>query len=124
MPVDDLAVASNQARNLEPELADRRAHAIHGGIILARISWIFDELRRETLIRLVPTSNGYRGWPTQAGIEMVRRGLKMSEEPVANASSRSQEAKSTTNLNPAANLVPESERGATRTVESTAELPT
>ena len=43
MAVDDLAVAADQARDLETELPDGRAHAIHRGVVLARIAWILDE---------------------------------------------------------------------------------
>jgi len=36
--LDGLAVASDQTWNFESELADRGTHAIHSGIVLARIS--------------------------------------------------------------------------------------
>jgi hypothetical protein len=43
MPVDYFAVASDQAWNLEAELADRSAHAIHRTVVLAGIARILAE---------------------------------------------------------------------------------
>ena len=43
MAIHNFAVAANEARNLEAELADRGAHAIHGGVVFARIARILDE---------------------------------------------------------------------------------
>lgn len=43
VPVQHLAVAACENRNLESEFADAAAHAIHGGIVLSGISWVFDE---------------------------------------------------------------------------------
>ena len=41
--VDHLAVAAGQHRNLEAEFADAAAHAIHGGVVLARVAGVEDE---------------------------------------------------------------------------------
>ena len=42
--VDDFAVAAGEHRDLEAELADAAAHAIDGGVVLARIAGVEDEL--------------------------------------------------------------------------------
>ena len=44
MAVDDLAVAARQHRDLEAELADAAAHAIHRGVVLAGIAGVEDQL--------------------------------------------------------------------------------
>jgi len=38
-----LAIATSEYRNLEAELADAAAHAIHDGVVLARIAGIEDQ---------------------------------------------------------------------------------
>jgi hypothetical protein len=43
MPVDHLTVATGQHRNLEPELADAGAHAIHDRVVLAWVPSVEDE---------------------------------------------------------------------------------
>jgi hypothetical protein len=43
MAVDHLAVAAGQHGTLEAEFPEAAAHAIHGGVILARVAGIEDE---------------------------------------------------------------------------------
>ena len=43
MTIYDLTVAAGEYRDLEPELADRRAHAIHDRIVLARVANVENE---------------------------------------------------------------------------------
>ena len=42
--IDDFAVAARQHGNLEAELADAAAHAIDGGVVLAGIAGVENEL--------------------------------------------------------------------------------
>ncbi len=43
MPVDHFAVAAGQHRDLEAELPDARAHAVHDRIVLSRVARVEDE---------------------------------------------------------------------------------
>jgi hypothetical protein len=42
--INDFAVAAGQDRNLEAELTDAAAHAIHDGVVLPGIPRVEDEL--------------------------------------------------------------------------------
>jgi hypothetical protein len=41
--IDDLAIASNQTRDLETELADRGTHAVHRRVVLAWVPGVFND---------------------------------------------------------------------------------
>ena len=56
MTIDYLAVAAGKYRNFESELADAAAHAIHGGVVLARVARILDESFER------PSLDVLRGW--------------------------------------------------------------
>ena len=43
MTINDFAVATNQTGNLKSELADGATHAIHSGVVLARIVSVEDQ---------------------------------------------------------------------------------
>ena len=43
MAIHHFAVAAREHGNLEAELADAAAHAIHGGVVLARVAGVEDE---------------------------------------------------------------------------------
>jgi hypothetical protein len=43
MAIDDFAVAAGEYRDLESELADAAAHAIHSGIVLAGVAGVENE---------------------------------------------------------------------------------
>jgi hypothetical protein len=43
MAVHNFTVATNDTGDLEAKLSDRRTHAIHGSIVLARVSRVFDQ---------------------------------------------------------------------------------
>ena len=44
MTIYNLTVAASKYRDLEAELADAAAHAIHGGIVLARVARVENEV--------------------------------------------------------------------------------
>jgi len=43
VPVHNLAVAADQARDFESELANRLAHAVDGAAVFSRIAWILSQ---------------------------------------------------------------------------------